>query len=142
MFSTVSAKAPRAAARNSTLPPSAWMRPSCASRLLASVAEAWKKIRPSPSTSTSTSCTAAMPTRPPRASMVPLFETFGPARTTVPPGAEMTPSLRTSPRTARPEPSLDVRRSRPALKSAFDRLSDDATRPPTSTRALAPNTTP
>jgi hypothetical protein len=64
MLSTVSAKAPRAAARISIEPPSAWIRPSCSSRFFASVALVWKKSRPSPSTSTETAFAATMPTRP------------------------------------------------------------------------------
>ena len=107
MLSTVSAKAPRAAARISIEPPSAWIRPSCCSRFFASVALVWKNSRPSPSTSTETAFAATMPTRPPLATIVPVLLTVGPARTTVPPGAEIVPSLRTSPRCA------GARRARP-----------------------------
>ena len=138
-LSTVSANAPRAAARRSTVPPSAWMRPSCCRRLLASVALAWKKIRPSPSTSTSTLLAAAMPMRPPVASMLPLLVTEGATSATVPPWAVMLPWLITAPRAR--SPSL-VRLMRPARKSLLDRLRLDASRLPTSTRAPAPNTTP
>jgi hypothetical protein len=97
-------------------------------------------MSPSPSTSTSTLLAAARPTRPPSAVMVPVLTTSGPASATVPPGAEIVPSLRTMPRCA--GPPAEVSRKLPAMKSALDMSSVEATSPPTSMRAPAPNTTP
>ena len=137
MFSTVSAKPARAAARTSATPPSASTLPSSDSRVsrLPSL-RTLKKIRPSPSTSTVTSVAAARPMR--RASMVPRCVSCGATRMTLPPGAVICPSCTSSPGVPAPRPST----MRPAATSSLLMLSVLASSPPTSTRALAPKTMP
>ena len=97
-LSTVSAMLARAAARNSAPPPWACKLPNSARRAARPSARGLKKMRPSPSTSTSTAPTAARPTRP--ASTLPPTDTRGPTRATVPCGARISPSARNSPGSA------------------------------------------
>src|SRR6185295_15121775 len=91
-----------------------------------------------PGFTSSTELPAARITSPFGLVMIPLFVTLGPTRYTCPPDAALIAPWFTT----EPAPGTSVKRSRPPRKSAFERLSDEATSPATSICEPAPNMIP
>ena len=121
-----------------TRPPSALIIPLFSASASTAPASTVRLIRPSPLKSSDTWLPAPRAVLPPGVVMVPSFVTLGAISATTPPGsALMVPWLRMVPAVTELWKLYF-----PSRKSRSSMSSDEATRPPTSTRALLPKRIP